>query len=198
MDFPIADVLSAKRINVVGVTGSGKSTLTRQLAQLKQIPHYEMDRLFWLPNWQEVSDDLFAEKLAQVVAEPEWVLDGNYKRTTPLKWSRAEVVVWIDLPFLLTFMRLFGRCVDRAWSKKELWPGTGNRETFRKMFFSRDSILVWLLKTYRSSCKFYTSAMQNESYAHITFIHLQSSKSVTQFLESLGVRNKILGRLLIP
>ena len=51
----------ARRINVVGCFGAGKSTLNQRLAKLKNIPYVEMDQLFWDPNWQEPSGEEFAQ-----------------------------------------------------------------------------------------------------------------------------------------
>lgn len=42
-----------KRINVVGTSGSGKSTFGRQLSQQICAPYIEMDALFWQPNWKK-------------------------------------------------------------------------------------------------------------------------------------------------
>lgn len=48
-----------KRINVVGTSGSGKSTFARKLAQTMQLPYIEMDKVFWKPNWVEPSNEEF-------------------------------------------------------------------------------------------------------------------------------------------
>ena len=52
-----------KFINIIGTTGSGKSTFARQLAQKLDLAYIEMDDLFWLDNWQEPTDEVFFEKL---------------------------------------------------------------------------------------------------------------------------------------
>ena len=43
-----------KRINVVGTSGSGKSTFSQVLANKLNYPYLEMDAMFWKPNWQEL------------------------------------------------------------------------------------------------------------------------------------------------
>ena len=45
-----------KRINVIGTSGSGKSTFSRLLANKLKYPYLEMDAIFWKPNWQESTD----------------------------------------------------------------------------------------------------------------------------------------------
>ncbi len=69
-----------KKINVIGTTGSGKSTFSRKLADKLSYPCAHMDELFWKPNWVESSDAEFFPKVESFVSKDSWVLDGNYKR----------------------------------------------------------------------------------------------------------------------
>ena len=70
------------KVNVIGTSGSGKSTFSTALACAQNIPCVEMDRLHWKPNWTESSDDEFFSTLEQALCGDSWVLDGNYNRTT--------------------------------------------------------------------------------------------------------------------
>ncbi|MAU01480.1 MAG: adenylate kinase, partial [Anaerolineaceae bacterium] len=81
------------RIVVVGTSGSGKTTLAQQLAACLGYPHIELDSLHWGPNWTEAPD--FAQKVAQAVERPYWVLDGNYSRVRQIIWSQADTIVWL-------------------------------------------------------------------------------------------------------
>ncbi len=72
-----------KRINVVGSSASGKSTFSKQLAMKLGVTYIEMDRLFWLPDWKELDDETFFDKVVDVTQQDAWVLDGNYSRTQP-------------------------------------------------------------------------------------------------------------------
>ena len=122
------------KINVVGTSGSGKSTLARQLAERLDVPYIEMDRLYWRPEWQGTPDDAFPARLEQALAEAGegWVLDGNYSRTQPIKWREVDYILWLDYGFGRTLWQAVRRACRRAASKRELWPGTGNRESFRR------------------------------------------------------------------
>jgi adenylate kinase family enzyme len=42
-----------KRVVIIGTSCSGKSHLGRILARKYQVPHVELDDLYWLPGWQE-------------------------------------------------------------------------------------------------------------------------------------------------
>ena len=174
-----------KKINVIGTSGSGKSTFSRLLANKVGYPYLEMDAIFWKPNWQESTDDEFFLKLKRSLAQETWVLDGNYSRTTEIKWSNVDHVIWIDYPFSRTMYQAIRRAFIRSATKTELW-GTGNTETFAKSFFSRDSIILWTLKTYKRKRVRYSKMLHDPRYRHIKFIRLTSPKMAKKFIEELN------------
>lgn len=171
-----------QRINVVGNSGSGKSTFARQISEFQSLPYFEMDQLFWKPNWQEAPDSEFIPKVEAVVSQPRWVLDGNYSRTTKMKWDRAQLVVWMDTSFPRTIFRVTKRAVQRSISQKELWPNTGNRETFAGTFLSRDSIILWSLTNFRRTRTKYSQLMVSPEYASIHFVRLRTPSEVASCL----------------
>ena len=130
------------RVNLVGSSGSGKSTLGRALAQAIGQPVVEIDDLFWGPNWAPTPDETFLPRLSAALAEPRWVLDGNYDRTRALKWARATLVIWIDPPYPRVLWQVFLRTLKRSVGNVRLWRH-GNRESLRRAFLSKDSILLW-------------------------------------------------------
>ncbi len=92
------------------------------------------------------------------------------------------MVVWVDYGFARTVRQALRRAITRAWRKEELWPGTGNRESFRQSFFSRESIIVWTLKTWRTNRARYEADLVNPAFAHIRFVRLRSPRQVEAFL----------------
>lgn len=174
------------KINVIGTSGSGKSTFCKKLAATLNFPHVEMDKIFWGPNWRWPSDDEFFGNLKQALEKPNWILDGNYTRTVPIKWESVDVVIWLDYSFLRTLFQAIKRAAHRAWTKEELWEGTGNRESFRKSFFSKQSIIWWTITTHGQVRKKYESYLTNPKFSHIKFIRLKSHKDAEAFLRALS------------
>jgi hypothetical protein len=76
--------------------------------------------------------------------------------------------------------RLFWRTLRRAWTKEDLW-GTGNRESFVRTFFSRNSILLWALKTHAKNRKRFSVECANYG-AGRQVIRLQSPREIDRFL----------------
>ena len=92
------DLRQYRRINVIGTSGSGKSTFSKRLAAVLGIPHLEMDAIYWQPDWQHLDDDEVSAAVAAALEPQSWVLDGNYSRTTPLKWKDVQCVIWLASP----------------------------------------------------------------------------------------------------
>ncbi|MDQ8023398.1 MAG: shikimate kinase [Moraxellaceae bacterium] len=173
-------------INVLGCSGSGKSTFARRLAAALGVRYIEMDAVFWEPAWTEPTDERFFARLRDALVEGDgrWVLDGSYTRTIPIKWPLVRTVVWLDMSFGLTVWRVFWRALHRAWSGAELWPGTGNCESLGRMF-SRKSIVLWAIEHHgpnRMKCE---AQMRDPQYAHIRFIRLRSPREVEAFLRAV-------------
>lgn len=172
------------RVNVVGNSGSGKSTFARQLATALGTKYVEMDCLFHGPNWKEPEVEVFRERIREALTGERWVLDGNYhSKTCDLKWDRATTIVWVDTPFVRNMWQSFRRAIRRAWTQQELWPGTGNRETFRKSFLSRDSIILWALNSHYPLRKRYQAVRDDPKWEHIRFVQLRGKSDAARLLE---------------
>jgi adenylate kinase family enzyme len=175
-----------KKINVIGTTGSGKSTFSKLLANKANCPYIQMDQIFWQPDWIESNDDEFLPKVRAAVSGDSWVLDGNYSRTNDIKWGNADTIIWVDFSYFRTLFQLFKRTVIRTVSKQELWIGTGNRESFGRSFMSKKSIFVWFFLNFRKNKLRYSELMDSPKVKHVEFIRLRSPKEASQFLESIN------------
>ena len=173
------------RIVVVGSSGAGKTKLARRLAERLAVPHVELDALHFAEDWAEVPDEVFAARAEAATATGGWVVDGNYSAMTQdVVWPRMATVVWLDYPFRTCAWRLLRRTVARSWRREDLWHG--NRESWRMSFASRDSILLWLLRTFRRRRREFEMAMWDPSNAQIAFVRLRSPRDAERWLASVG------------
>jgi hypothetical protein len=180
----LAALRTSRRINVIGTSGTGKTTFCRELSSVLGVPCREMDRMYWQAGWTSDEEEFLAG-LKAAISGPAWVLDGNYNRTNPVKWENVECVVWLDYSFATTFSRAVRRALERSATGREIWPGTGNRETFRKSFFSRDSIILWTLTTFRSNRAKYRTVMNDEEGRAFAFVRLGSPADTGRVIRML-------------
>ncbi len=172
------------RINVVGTCGSGKTTVAKSLAGLLGVPHVELDALFWRSGWGEATDPELRAAVNEVVAGDAWVIDGNYSRVRDLIWARADTVVWLDYSFLRVFSQLLGRTIRRAVLREPLWHE--NRESLRMSFLSRDSILLWAVKTHRRRRSQYRALLADPASSRLKVARLRSPREAERWLRRIA------------
>jgi adenylate kinase family enzyme len=181
-----------QRISIIGKTGSGKSTLCRQLGAILGLPAIELDSLFWRSDWQPAPEEEFRQKLLQVLREYEaWVIDGNYNNIArPLIWEYADTVIWLDYPLHVTWRRLFKRTLIRTITREPLWE-TNNRENLWQHLFTDKSLFLHSLKQRRNHNERYLRLMNAPEYAHIQFIHHQNPQSTQAMLNALRAERNL-------
>ena len=144
-------------------------------------PLIEIDGLHWGPNWMPVSPETLRDRLREALLGDRWILDGNYGAYTSVKWERATHVIWLDYPYSHVIWQIIQRSILRILKKTDLW-GTGNRETVRNSFFSKNSVILWAIQTHHKNRQSYLARMQAMEYSHVCFIRLHSRKEADDFL----------------
>ncbi len=185
-DFP----LPGKRTIVVGATGSGKTTLAAQLAELTGVPHIEMDSFFWQPGWQKADQEVFQQRTEQAIAAECWVADGNYSRVRQMVWQRATTLVWLDYPIPFTVWRLIQRTVRRVFTREMLW-GT-NHESLRGAFFSKDSLLIHVFSSKRKQTEIYPQLLASPEFAHLQVLHFYCARQTETWLRTIAQKRLLL------
>ncbi len=166
-----------RRILVAGATGAGKTTLAGRIASLTGAPHTEIDALYHGPGW--TYRESFLEEIDELTLRPEWVTEWQYRSARSTLASRADTLVWLDLPSLVALPRLVRRTVRRRLRREELW--NGNQEPPLWHFFAgRDHIIAWALKTQRKY-KRTVPALERE-HPSLTIVRLGSQRDVERWL----------------
>jgi adenylate kinase family enzyme len=175
-----------ERVVVIGTSCSGKTTFALQLAGRLGVPHIELDHLHWLPDWEARSDDEFRRLVQQATSADRWLVDGNYSKVRDITWSRATAIVWLDYSVPVVFGRALRRSVKRIVTREELFAG--NRESFHKTFLSRDSILLWVVTTFKRRRREYPELFAEPEYQHLFIYRLPSPAAESRFLATISNR----------
>jgi adenylate kinase family enzyme len=176
------------RIIVTGSTGSGKTTLALQLARRLAIPGIDLDDLYWGANWTPVALEEFRAKTDQATRQPCWAISGNYRVVRDITWPRADTLIWLDYAFPLVFYRLMKRTISRIISGE--LACNGNRETVSAAF-GKDSIIVWLFKSYWRRKRDVPKLLMQPEHAHLRVYHFHSPRETNRWLASLPVADEI-------
>lgn len=106
------DGLNHKRILVVGCSGAGKSTLSQKLSARWKLPIHHLDALFWNEGWVPTPKPEFREKVQSVLAQREWIIDGNFDSTLEMRAAYADMIIFLDFPNWLCLSRV----CKRVWT----------------------------------------------------------------------------------
>ncbi len=87
-----------KKVIVIGCPGSGKSTFSKALHKITNIPLFHMDMMYWNSDKTIVETTVFLERVLKTLQNKEWIIDGNYASTMELRLQECDTVFFLDYP----------------------------------------------------------------------------------------------------
>jgi adenylate kinase family enzyme len=159
----------------------------RRVAGALQVPFVEMDELFWhRPGWVALDQASFRAAVSDRTAGNAWVVDGNYSSAVQeIVWSRADTVVWLDLPKAVVMWQVITRTLGRVALRRELW--NGNRERWRNLLTldPAESVIAWSWHQHAGKRRQYEAAMTDPRWRHLSFVRLRSRREADRFVRQV-------------
>ncbi len=88
-----------KRILILGSSGTGKTTLCRDLGNKLNIKLLHLDEVYWKKDWENISKEDFDDYMKLFLAKNDaWVIDGNYTNNLHFKYrlDLADTIIFLD------------------------------------------------------------------------------------------------------
>ena len=168
---------------VIGKSCVGKTTFAQALARGLNFPHVELDSLHWQQNWIPMPPEEFRALTAEALAKDCWITDGNYGAVRDLVWSRATTVIWLNYSFPVVLWRALVRTIRRVLTQEELF--SGNRESLRMAFLSRESILWWVITTFHRRRRQYRRLFDTATTPRLAYVEFRSPAEARNFLRGI-------------
>ncbi|MEJ1174581.1 AAA family ATPase [Agrobacterium sp. CMT1] len=87
------------RVAIIGNSGSGKSSLAVKAGSALKLPICDLDHLHWHEDGRK-RDEVEAKLLAmQYASTDDWIIEGVYGWLVETTLHRANVLIWLDLPW---------------------------------------------------------------------------------------------------
>jgi len=165
-----------QRVLVVAMSGAGKTTAGRRLANVLGLPFHEMDALAIGPGWS--TPPTFVDEVAAIVREPAWIFDSwGYPQVRDVMWAAADTVVWLDYPRRVVLPRLLRRSLLRSWRREQIFGG--NVERWRD-WISRGHPFWHAVTTFGSRRAYLAERTARES--HLQTVRLRTPKEFEAWL----------------
>jgi adenylate kinase family enzyme len=91
-------VTELKKIVVIGISGTGKSTLSRMISEIAKLPLYHMDSFIWGEDWKESGTLEIEQSLTKIVATHSWIVEGWIDNYSKELLTEADLVLYLDFP----------------------------------------------------------------------------------------------------
>lgn len=167
-----------ERILIIGCGGAGKSTLARQLGEKLNLPVVHLDQIWWAPgDWQHLQREEFDQLVQEELEKPQWVLDGNFNRTLPMRMAKCDTIIYLDFNRMTCLLSWIGRVI-KNWGKARADMAPGCAEWFDPEMAS------WIWNFNKNNRERYYK-MLNEAEGIETIV-LKNRRMVKRFLESLS------------
>jgi len=123
----------------------------------------------------------FLDDVRALVAADSWTTEWQYASARPILAERADLLVWLDLPFFrVTLPRVIGRTMRRRVRREELW--NGNVEpSFLTIFTDREHIVRWAVST-RKQFRERVPLLKSQ-HPHLVVVRLRSQHEVDAWIE---------------
>jgi adenylate kinase family enzyme len=170
-----------KKVAVFGNTGGGKSTLSKNLAELTGLPLYILDKIQYKSGGAKVPDPDFFQLHQQIMDEDRWIIEGfgDLKTLWP-RLDRADTLVYIDLPLYVHFWLVTKRLAIGKFQPPAGWPE--NTPLLKSSLTSYRTL--WLCHQFMTpKYREYIDRVKDTKNVY----HLTSLDRVSQFLASIAI-----------
>ena len=162
----------SRRILILGRTGSGKTTLARELAAAIGVPHVELDALYFGPNFSTVPLAVLRARTRAAISGDRWVTDGNKGSVRDLVWPRADTVIWLDYPLWVSLWRLGRRAIWRTGVLKSEATNRGGKAGLLKQIWLAARGVLTALRSHRGQRREYPRMFAEPKNQHLAVVQL--------------------------
>ena len=165
-----------KKILIIGGNGSGKTTFAKELSKKTKLPLIHLDSLYWRDNWEHVTREEFDSQLLRELVKDEWIIDGNMKRTLPLRLKYCDTVIMFDFPRIRCLWGAIKRTATNYGKSRDDMGGYCP-EKFSPDFYKS----IW--HGNRAMMKGFYSAVENEKTVEVVIFKCRNDAE--KFLEGI-------------
>ena len=172
-----------KKVAVFGNTGGGKSTLSKKLAEITELPLYVLDKIQYKSGGEEVDYQDYRQTHDRIIESEEWIVDGYGCLET--LWSRlrtADTLIYIDLPLPIHFFGVSKRLIKGLLINPEGWPE--NSPVIKSSLNSYRVLMACHQKLTPKYCEYVSQISEIKDV-----YHLRSTKDISRFLTKITNQN---------
>lgn len=164
------------RILIVGSPGSGKSTLSRLLANKLNYPILHLDRVFHIDNEHQIT----REELLKIITDfiknnKQFIIDGNYSSTLEYRMQFSDTVIIMDMDTDLCLRNIEKRRISNV-RRSDMAPGFDNS--------IRDESFYDYVRSFKKDY-FHRILSLKDKYPNLNYYVLSNYEEVDRFINNV-------------
>lgn len=188
---PGSSLVGCDRVVIVGRTGSGKTTLAREVASALGVKHVELDSLYFGPDFSTAPLDVLRDRTTEAIAGERWVTDGNKSAVRDLVWPRADTIIWLDYPLAVSLWRLARRARGRASSLQSSAFESGDKAGLPKQLVAAAKGVLTALRSHAGQRREYPKLFAALENQHLAVARLRSPRATQRWLAEVVTRSEL-------
>ena len=165
----------AKQIIIIGSSGGGKSTLAGQLGGFTGLPVIHLDKEYWNSGWVETPNDIWQEKVKELLKGEQWIIDGNYAGTMKMRAEAADTIIYLDFNRFICLYRVLKRRIqNQGKTRPDMCEGCKEKIDLEFIRW------VWTFPKKKAKIVELLASLEGKN-----IIVLKSKKEVAVFLKSI-------------
>lgn len=136
-------MIAHKKIAIVGVSASGKSTFARKLEEKVGIPVTHIDALMWQPGWQYIGDEQTEAIIRDMLTKEHWIFEGYIVKSVREElFNEADVILYLDYPGWVSAWRYIKRWIKHRKNPRPELPGSPEKFSFKflKLVYTKGEV----------------------------------------------------------
>ncbi|OIO41173.1 hypothetical protein COU56_05015 [Candidatus Pacearchaeota archaeon CG10_big_fil_rev_8_21_14_0_10_31_9] len=168
-----------KKIHIVGIYGSGKSTIAKKIHDILGYKVYDLDEIKYKRKYDKIRPVEERLKIIKSISNKQkWITEGVWLDYALDLYKKADTVIFLELPKGTLYKRIIVRHFKRKFHKQEYQnhnlKTTSNILKKAKQYYNDPNHFMTL-----NSHKFYIKKHSRN------FVILRNNKEINKFLESL-------------
>lgn len=155
--------------------GSGKTTLSRQLKDIYNLPVFHIDTIYQLPNWVMNDPTKRDKQILEEAKKEKWIIDGTFIDTLEERVKRADKVIFLDYSTFTFLKGIFKRLIKNYGKEKPDMPGC--KERF-------DLSFIFYVATYNIKRRKYIIPIL-EKYSEKDIMYFKKQKELNKWVNEL-------------
>mgnify|MGYP000491858470 CR=1 FL=1 len=150
--------MKPKRIHIVGIYGTGKSTLAKKIGKILGNKIYDLDEIKYKRKYDKSRTVKERLKIIKEISNKKtWITEGTWLDYALPLYKKADLIIFLEIPKRTIYKRILTRYIKRRLSKKRYLKD--NLKTTKKImkkvkqYHSNQSFLT--LKKHRDYLKKY-------------------------------------------